>query len=210
MIEEPKEASINLEFLISKLEMIMPSYFARYFVKENFEPIRLNQSILIFIRISPDLEDKLLISFLQSINNQSQNYSSIKFVQANSNILLFQSINDLNPLISFLFSRDILQNYFKNNNLKIPLFSILIYYVENIILNINVNFEPYLNLNGINLNYFYKKLLNLPNGIIGIDNNFFNDFNKFKALNSNYIKENIEDLFIIQFNEFINLFTLFK
>ena len=153
--------------LTEKLMNFIPTYYAKSLLDDGIKSFEYSNPTIIYIRFDSDLSLAALEQFFGIINMAIMNYSSIKAIKADGSLLLFTTIKAANPIIPFLFARDlILETEFpKRGKPNKGIFSILIGTINHLTATLNDNGEPFLELNSIEIE---NSVFNLAKGEISI------------------------------------------
>lgn len=200
------------ESLASKLSYFVPASFAKAFNDDNISVINYTKCIIIMIRIKNNLTFQVAEKFFSILNGQVSNYSSISIMKVDGSIITLSTISEAQPIIPFLFVRDILndsKNYAKNKpDLFAPECFLLInsQYASG---DMKEGIEPFLEFDMPDYEIIEKMFYTLQSDSCFFKNELLNDFPIFEKMSAKCDNVNLNDFSIssIPFPKYISYFS---
>ena len=200
------------ESLASKLSYFVPASFAKAFNDGNISVINYTKCIIIMIRIKNNLTFQVAEKFFSILNGQVSNYSSISIMKVDGSIITLSTISEAQPIIPFLFVRDILndsKNYAKNKpDLFAPECFLLInsQYASG---DMKEGIEPFLEFDMPDYEIIEKMFYTLQSDSCFFKNELLNDFPIFEKMSAKCDNVNLNDFSIssIPFPKYISYFS---
>ncbi|OHT16825.1 hypothetical protein TRFO_12907 [Tritrichomonas foetus] len=147
------------ETISEKLMNFIPTYYAKALGNSFIKSFEYENPIIIFLRFDSSLPTMTLEQYFALINGSIMNFSSIKAISADGGLFKFITIKNINPLIPFIFVRDLIEesSHPKRGKPTNGTFAILIDVLPKFSADINDEDEPFLD-NHIESNKLKEKL----------------------------------------------------
>ena len=102
--------SYKEDTISEKLMNFMPTYFAKSIGVNGLQSFEFKDPIVVYMRFDSNLPQMVLEQYFTVINNAIMNFSSIKAILADGGFFVFTTIKAVNPIIPFLFARDMIND----------------------------------------------------------------------------------------------------
>lgn len=199
------------ESMVNKLTFFLPSSFAKSFNDENVSAVNYTKCIVIMIRIKNNITFQATEKFFSILNSQVSNYSSINIMKIDGAVVTLSTVSETQPIIPFLFIRDILNDSKNFSKTKPELFAPECFLLTNSQYasgEIKEGIEPFLEFDMPNYGEIEKTLFSLENDSCFFSDELLIDFPSFEKMCNEY-NSKFEDLHIssISFPKYLSYFT---
>ena len=145
LFEEKKSPEKDHEGFIGKLSQAMPAAIARI-VTDTPDNLIFENSVVIIVRFDSSKDQKTIDRFFTHTNMVGQDYSDVKLIFAECNVMVYVVEENSSILVPVLFARDTVTALKKKMRGDSPLESITIRNVGRLSLHLDVSIEPYLSV----------------------------------------------------------------
>lgn len=171
--------SYKEDTIVEKLMHFVPTFFAKSFATStsSVQKFEYSNPIVVLLRFDSSLQAPTLEQYFSIVNGAVMNFTSIKAILADGCVFVFTAVKKVNPVIPFLFARDLIEESKKPKRGKPTngTVSILIEKIDSIQAEINQDdLEPFLetSIEKVDLKLKEKILFLMERDHIGFESDF--------------------------------------
>lgn len=164
------------ETITQKLMNFIPIYYAKLFGEQHINSYKYTNAFLIYVRLDSSLPLQIMEQYFSVLNATMMNFTAIKQISVFGSVFIFSTIKEVNPIVPFLFTRDLLIDSISPKRGK-PTNGTFAVYVDHIpVLEVEINYddEPFIDTNIEQLNEKINMLFLCPRNSVFINANIEN------------------------------------